>query len=220
MQLQKILVVLGPPGSGKGTQSALLAQALNYEQIVLGDLIREFIKGTSPEAIEAKARYDQGIPQPDEIATGLLKAKLTHVRGSEGAVFDTFPLSIGQAQAVDEIVNDLKINSLKVFFLNVNKEEVVKRIEGRKTCSLCKNVTLPGQSGYEENACANCGGELIIRSDDTPEIARARFEEYEKRNAPIKEFYKAKGILVEINGDQPVEAVHEEITQKLGISNK
>ncbi len=189
MQLQKIFVVLGPPGSGKGTQSSLLAKALRYEQIVLGDLIREFIKGTSKDAIESKELYDKGIPQPDEIATTLLKIKLQNVHGYEGAVFDTFPLSMGQAQALDEIVRDLKVSDMKVIFLNVNKEEVVKRISIR------------GQS----------------RSDDTPEIAGRRFEEYEKRNAPIKEYYRNKAILIDVNGNQPVEAVHEEILSKLGM---
>src|SRR6185503_16850822 len=118
MQLQKIMVVLGPPGSGKGTQSIKLAQNFHYEQIVLGDLIRDFITGTTPEAIAAKERYDKGIPQPDEIATTLLKTKLTTVQ-STGVVFDTYPLSLGQAQALDEIVNILGIFDFLVIFLNV-----------------------------------------------------------------------------------------------------
>ncbi len=187
MALQKILVVLGPPGSGKGTQSTRLAQALGYEQIVLGDLIRAFIKGDSTEAKEAKARYDQGTPQPDEIATMLLKEKLNHIEGNDGAVFDTYPLSMGQAQAMDEIVADLNVKDLKVVFLNVNKDEVVKRITNR------------GQA----------------RSDDKPEIAAARFDEYEKRNAPIKDHYRGKGVLIEINGDQPIDKVQADILEKI-----
>jgi len=187
MKLQKIIVVLGPPGSGKGTQSIKIAQALGFTQIVLGDLIREFIKGNSSEAIAAKDRYDKGIPQPDEVATGLLKQRLQTLTDSEGAVFDTFPLSMGQAEALDNIADGLKVGFLRVVFLNVDKEEVVNRITTR------------GQG----------------RSDDKPEIARERFEEYEKRNAPIKEHYRNKGLLVEINGDQGIEAVHQEIMGKL-----
>ncbi len=190
MQLQKIYVLLGPPGSGKGTQSDLLAKKLKVPRIVLGDLIREFIQETSPEAIESKARYDQGIPQPDEIATMLLERKLHTVTGSETAVFDTFPLSIGEAQELDRIVKDLGVSQLTVVFLNVSKEEVVKRI------------TIRGQG----------------RSDDKPEIAAARYDEYEKRNAPIKEFYKGKSCLVEINGEQTTEQVHQEILTKLGLA--
>ncbi|MBX4187242.1 MAG: nucleoside monophosphate kinase [Candidatus Doudnabacteria bacterium] len=188
MALQKIIVVLGPPGSGKGTQSSRLAKRMSFEQIVLGDLIREFIKGETPEAKAAKERYDKGVPQPDEVATSLLQNKLKMVQ-STGAVFDTYPLSMGQAQALDEIVNVLGVYDFRVIFLNVSKDEVIKRISTR------------GQS----------------RSDDTPEIAAARFEEYEKRNQPIKEFYKNKGVLVEVNGEQTVDLVHHEIAQKLGL---
>ena len=189
MKLQKIFIVLGPPGSGKGTQSELLAKKLSAARIVLGDLIREFIKGASPEAVEAKKRYDQGIPQPDEVATMLLKQKLTDIRDSEVAVFDTYPLSMGEARDLTQIIVELGISEYKVIFLNVPKEEVVKRI------------TIRGQA----------------RTDDKPEIAAARYDEYDKRNAPIKEFYRSQGTLIEVNGDQAIEKVHEEIMQKLNV---
>ncbi|OGE81458.1 MAG: hypothetical protein A2720_02865 [Candidatus Doudnabacteria bacterium RIFCSPHIGHO2_01_FULL_46_24] len=192
MKLQKIFVVLGPPGSGKGTQSELLAKFLGAPRIVLGDLIREFIQENSDEAHEAKARYDQGTPQPDAIASMLLDRKLKALADSGTVVFDTYPLSMGQAEDLDRIVEDIKIKDLRIVFLNVSEEEVVKRI------------TIRGQG----------------RSDDDPQIARHRYEEYEKRNILIKEHYKSKGELVEINGDQPIEDVHREIMQKLVISNQ
>ncbi len=189
MQLQKILIVLGPPGSGKGTQSSLLAKRMNFEQIVMGDLMREYIKGTSDEAKAAKERYDKGIPQPDEIATRLLRNKLSTIQ-TAGCVFDTFPLSLGQAQALEEIILVLGIYDFRVVFLNVGKDEVIKRISSR------------GQS----------------RSDDKPEIAAERYDEYEKRNAPIKEFYRRKGILIEVNGEQAIEDVQREVLKKLGLT--
>jgi adenylate kinase len=188
MALQKILVVLGPPGSGKGTQSARMAKRMSYEQIVLGDLIREFIKGDSDEAKAAKERYDKGTPQPDEIATKLLEQKLPSIK-TEGVVLDTYPLSVGQAQALDEITRVLGVYDLRIIFLNVGKEEIVRRIAKR------------GQN----------------RSDDKPEIANARYEEYEKRNAPIKDYYMNKGIWLEVNGEQSEDAVHHEIAKKMGL---
>ena len=187
MQLQKIFVVLGPPGSGKGTQSELLAKTLNFPRIVIGDLRRAFIKESSPEAIEDKARYDQGIPGPDELISKLLRNAINNLQDTEGFVLDTFPLSMGQAKILDEIIGEYKVSHLGVLFLNVDKDKVVKRIMGR------------AQS----------------RSDDKPEIAAARYDEYEKRNAPIKEFYRQKGCLIEINGDQTIEQVHAEIMGKL-----
>lgn len=189
MKLEKIIVVLGPPGSGKGTQSALLAKFFNVPRIVMGDLIREFIQEDSQIAKESKERYDKGIPQPDEIASMLLARKLKTITDSEIAVFDTYPLSMGQAHDLDRIAGEMNIKDLKIIFLNVDKNEVIKRISSR------------GQQ----------------RSDDKPEIAAARFDEYEKRNAPIKEYYNQKGILIEINGDQPIKQVHQEILSKLGI---
>jgi adenylate kinase len=190
MKLQKIIVVLGPPGSGKGTQSIRLAQALGYTQIVLGDLIRAFIKGTTPESLAAKELYDKGIPQPDTVATSLLQQRLQTMTESEGAVFDTYPLSMGQAEALDKIVESVGVEFLRVVFLNVEKDEVVKRITSR------------GQG----------------RTDDTPEIAGERYDEYEKRNAPIKEHYRNKGVLIEINGMQDIDAVHQEIMDKVANS--
>ena len=189
MQLQKIFVVLGPPGSGKGTQSELLAKKFGYPRIVIGDLRREFIKDTSPEAIEDKERYDKGIPGPDNLIAKLLRSTIGKLQDTDGFVLDTFPLSMGQVQILDHITADLKVNYLRVIFLNVDKEEVIKRVSSR------------GQG----------------RSDDKPEIVRQRFEEYEKRNAPIKEYYRNKDILIDVNGNQSVEAVHEEILSKLGM---
>src|SRR5687768_5224332 len=117
MKLQKIIVVLGPPGSGKGTQSELLAKFLDVPRIVLGDLIREFIKEDSDVAREAKDRYDKGVPQPDEIASMLLARKLKTITESEVAVFDTYPLSMGQAQDLDRISQEMEIKNLKIVFL-------------------------------------------------------------------------------------------------------
>ncbi len=189
MQLEKIFVVLGPPGSGKGTQSDLLAKFLHAPRIVVGDLIREFIKEDSDTARVAKERYNHGTPQPDEIATMLLERKLKAVTDSKAAVLDTFPLSMGQAEALDRIVKELGVNALRVIFLNVHVEEAVKRIMGRKHG----------------------------RSDDDPEIARRRFEEYEKRNDPIKKYYVEEDVLVEIDGNQPIEKVHQDILNELGL---
>ncbi len=189
MQLQKILVILGPPGSGKGTQSSLLAKALGYPRIVIGDLRREFIKGTSPEAIEDKARYDKGIPGPDELIAKLLRSAINNIQDSEGFVLDTFPLSMGQVKVLDEIIKELNVSFVRVMFLNADKNEVLKRIMER------------GEG----------------RSDDKPEIVTERFDNYERLNAPIKDYYRSKGLLVEVNGEQPIEKVHKEILEKLGL---
>lgn len=182
-----LYVVLGPPGSGKGTQSQLLAKKLSYPRIVTGDLVREFIKTDA----HAKEQYDKGIPQPDEVATKLVKNEIEKYSTGPGMVLDTFPLSLEQAQALGEMVRGFEISNFKVIFLNLDKDEAVRRITGR--------------------------AHVQSRSDDSPEVAAARFEEYEKRNAPIKEYYRQKGALVEIDGTPSVEDVHEEILAKLNL---
>lgn len=187
MKLENIFIVLGPPGSGKGTQSELLAKYLKAPRIVLGDLIREYIKTDSA----AKSLYDKGIPQPDSVAITLLKSKLESLQDSSNAVLDTYPLSIGQAEALEQIAAELQIKNLKVFFLNVNEDEAVNRVMERKSRS------------------------SVARTDDTVEVAHHRYKEYEKRNAPIKEYYKKLGSLVEINGEQPIDMVHSEIIKNL-----
>jgi len=217
--ISNVFVILGPPGSGKGTQSELLAKKLGYNRIVIGDLRREFIKGASPEALEDKARYEKGTPGPDSLIGKLFKDEMHKLQAEEGIVLDTFPLSMGQAQILDDVLADFEIQNFKVVFLDVDKEKVVKRIKGRKICSQCKKNYLLKDKGYAENICPVCGGKLIVREDDDPVVAAQRFDEYERRNAAIKEFYRDKGILVEINGDQPIDAVHHEIINKLGLSS-
>ena len=215
--MKNVFVILGPPGSGKGTQSELLAKKLGYHRIVIGDLRREFIKGNSLEAIEDRQRYDKGIPGPDDLIGRLFKAEMQRLGDTEGIVLDTFPLSMGQAKILDEVLAELGIKNLKVLFLNVDKEKVIKRIEGRKICSQCKRTYLSKDKGYDENICPVCGGKLIVRRDDDPAVAALRFDEYEKRNKDIKEFYLQKGVLIEVSGDQPIEDVHKEIVKNLGL---
>lgn len=217
--MTNVFVILGPPGSGKGTQSELLAKKLGYNRIVIGDLRREFIKGTSAEAREDKERYDKGIPGPDKLIGRLFKEEMHKLKDAKGIVLDTFPLSMGQARILDEVLAEFEIKNFKVFFLNVEKNKVIKRIEGRKICSQCKRIYLAKDKGYAENVCPVCGGKLIVRKDDDPVVAAQRYDEYERRNADIKEFYRGKGVLIEINGDKSIEAVHQEIINKLDLSS-
>lgn len=217
MKLKTILVLLGPPGSGKGTQSDLLSAKTGYPHISTGELIREYIKDHPEEAQAVKERYDKGVLQPDSFVLPLFEKKFDELdQVSEGIISDAFPMSIPQAEFMTKILNKFQIKNFKVLFIHVNENEVVRRLSNRKICVGCRKASATEDSeNYSAEQCQLCGGHMEVRSDDKPGIVRKRLEEYAERTRDLIEYYRLRGQLAEINGDQPVEKVHEEIESNL-----
>ncbi len=214
MKLSKIYILLGPPGSGKGTQADMLAEKFGYLHFGVGEMLREYIKD-HPENQEVKDRYDHGTPQPDEFILELFNRRFKEISEHEtGIIFDAFPLSIGQAKFLDQLLKDFKV-AVRVFYIDLPDEEVLKRLALRKICTGCKNPSLPEQETYSAPQCYLCGGHMIVRTDDKPEVVKNRIEEYERRTGPIKDFYNEQKSLVIVNGNQTVFEVHNEIINDL-----
>ncbi|MCD0481969.1 adenylate kinase [Streptacidiphilus sp. ASG 303] len=211
------IVLVGPPGAGKGTQAHLLAKTLSIPHISTGDLFRANISQGTPLGLEAKAYMDAGKLVPDEITIGMAKDRMTQPDAAKGFLLDGFPRNLGQAKALDEILADAGIALDGVLDLEVPEEEVVKRIAGRR---LCRNngshvfhvdYNPPAQDGV----CDECGGELYQRTDDTEEAVRVRLEEYHSKTEPIIGYYADQGLLVTIPALGRVSEVTERAIEAL-----
>jgi adenylate kinase len=216
MKLQNLILMMGPPGSGKGTQSDILSKKFNYPHFSMGQALRDFGQGTTEMAKRIKQTIDAGIIVTDEDAKMIFLEEVGKLADKfDGIILDGYPRTVGQLAVIDELIKKYEIKSYKVFFLEVDREKLVVRLGKRKTCANCKAIYLPGVSGYDTNVCPVCGGKLETRDDDNAEGVAKRFDEYIKKTADVKNFYESKGMLVKINGDQSIEAVEKEIAEKL-----
>lgn len=211
------IVLVGPPGAGKGTQAHLLAKTLSIPHISTGDLFRANISQGTPLGLEAKAYMDAGKLVPDEITIAMAKDRMSQPDAAQGFLLDGFPRNLGQAKALDEILADAGIALDGVLDLEVPEDEVVRRIAGRR---LCRNegshvfhvdYNPPAVPGV----CDECGGELYQRSDDTEEAVRVRLEEYHTKTEPIIGYYADQGLLVTIPALGKVSEVTERAIEAL-----
>ncbi|GLW52824.1 adenylate kinase [Kitasatospora phosalacinea] len=205
------IVLVGPPGAGKGTQAHVLAKTLSIPHISTGDLFRANISQGTPLGVEAKSYMDAGRLVPDEVTIGMAKDRMLQPDAAGGFLLDGFPRNLGQAEALDAILAENGIALDGVLDLEVPEDEVVKRIAGRR---LCRNdgahvfhvVYNPPKT---EGVCDECGGELYQRSDDTEEAVRVRLEEYHSKTEPIIGYYQEQGLLVTISALGKVDEVTE-----------
>ncbi|MFE9422116.1 adenylate kinase [Kitasatospora sp. NPDC006697] len=206
------IVLVGPPGAGKGTQAHVLAKTLSIPHISTGDLFRANISQNTPLGVEAKGYMDQGLLVPDSVTIGMAKDRLLQSDTAPGFLLDGFPRNLEQAEALDEFLAEQGIALDGVLDLEVPEDEVVKRIAGRR---LCRN---DGAHVYHvaynppavEGVCDECGGELYQRSDDTEESVRVRLEEYHSKTEPIIGYYSEQKLVTTI----PALGKVEEVTQR------
>lgn len=203
---KKILIFLGPPGSGKGTQASRLSKYLEIPHISTGDLFRENIKNETDLGKKVKAIIDSGRLVPDELVLDMLFDRVGHADCAGGYILDGFPRRVSQAEALQKRLSaDEEILALN---LQVPDDVIVERLTGRLTCSSCgsvfhKKYNPPKQQGI----CDRCGGELIQRTDDTEAVVRERLRVYQEETQPLIEFYEIQNLLVNINGDQSPDTV-------------
>lgn len=213
-----LVIILGVPGSGKGTQGRKMSERFGMEYLATGDLVREVRKrsGTGDAfADQVKERYDRGRPQPDSVIVKILRDKLASLDLGKGIVLDSFPISLGQTQELFHIVKDFQLDPPVVLFLNIDEWESIQRIARRKFCPSCSVAYNPGSDAYTKGLCATDGTKLITRADDNFRVVRSRMQEYTDRMEHIHEYFHRKNLVVDINGAQTIEKVHDEIVEKL-----
>lgn len=212
------IVVLGPQGSGKGTQAEMLAQKFNLEHIDMGKSLREVALLDTPlgkeihQIINVKKELVS-----DKILKAVLHVKLESLSREQGIVFDGVPRNVQQAQYFEEALLEFGRKIDKILILNLSEEESVKRVSKRRICSECKTIYILGKDIKSENeACPKCKGKIITRPDDSKEGVKKRLGIFNKETIPMAELFRKRGIVEEINGDQSVEKVFEEILGKIG----
>jgi adenylate kinase len=213
------LILLGPPGAGKGTQAALLAQAGDLAHIATGDMFREAMRSGSEVGQQAKAYVDRGELVPDEITVRMLLERLTQPDCAGGCMLDGFPRTLEQAKALDSALAGRGQAVDQVAYIRVGEEELIERLGGRWTCRQCGAVYHQRNSPPKTaGRCDQCGGELYQRSDDQPETVRRRLTVYFRDTEPLVEYYRQRGKLVEVDGGQGIEAVGGALLKGLGPS--
>jgi adenylate kinase len=201
-------MLFGAPGAGKGTQAKFLIEKYNIPQISTGDILRAAISEKTAMGLEAKQYMDAGKLVPDSTIIGIIKDRLAQADCKEGFILDGFPRTLKQAEALAELMDDMGISLDKVISLNVPDELIVGRITGRRVCSKCgASFHVEFNPAKVADVCDYCGGELMIRKDDTAETVVSRLEAYHTQTAPLFDFYKARGVMVELDGTKDVAEV-------------
>jgi len=206
------LVLLGPPGVGKGTQAERLAEESGLPHVSSGELFREAIKAQTPLGREAQTYIDRGELVPDKVTIAMVAERLNKPDCAEGAILDGFPRTIEQAKALDDVLAQRSASVTLVPYISSATETLLQRLGGRWTCRDCQAVYhVLWNPPSEPGKCDVCGGELYQRPDDTPETHRKRIEVYLEQTAPLIEYYRQRGLLVEINGEADIEGVYAEL---------
>ena len=204
------LVLVGPPGAGKGTQAQFIASHFSVPKISTGDIFRANVSEGTDLGIEAKKYMDAGDLVPDEVTIAMVKDRLTHDDTIEGFLLDGFPRTVHQAEVLDKVLAVQDATLTVVLELVVDDEEVVRRLSGRRTCRRCGHVwhqdfDPPSRDGI----CDRCGGELFQRDDDSEETIRHRLEVYADQTSPLIGYYGDRGLLRGVDATGPVEDVTE-----------
>ncbi len=195
------LILLGPPGAGKGTQAQRMVERYRTPQISTGDILRAAVKDGTPLGTKAKGFMEQGKLVPDEVVIGIIAERLKAKDCDSGFILDGFPRTIPQAEALEPILAKLGKKIDHVINIEVDSEELVRRLTGRRTCKNCGAMFhIIFQPPKKEGVCDRCGGTLYQRTDDNEEAIRTRLKEYEKQTAPLIQYYRGKKNLRSIAG--------------------
>lgn len=216
------LVLLGPPGAGKGTLAGLIKDSLKILHISTGDILREEIKNHTPLGIEAKKYIDSGKLVPDELVTKLVKNRLqTDKHTEKGYMLDGFPRTVNQAEDLDSILKEINRPLQYAVYMEASLPKIIVRLSGRRVCRKCGAVFhIKNRPSKKSGVCDNCGGELYQRADDTEETVKTRMDVYLKSTKPIVDYYKKSGILVTVDGNEDAESVQASLINKFDEDRK
>ena len=210
------LILFGPPGVGKGTQAKLLSALLGIPHISTGDMLRGAITAGTELGRKAKAVMDAGRLVADDIMIGIVRDVLSSEACRKGFILDGFPRTVPQAEALTQVLNDLKRSLTAVINMKVEEQTVIERLAGRIGCLKCGRIYNIGvDTVVDSRVCPNCGGELIQREDDKPETIRKRLRIYAESTAPVKEYYR--GILHDVDAAGSIPQVNTDIRRILNI---
>lgn len=213
------IVLMGLPGAGKGTQADKIVEKYDIPHISTGDMFRAAINNSTELGLEAKSYMDKGALVPDEVTIGIVRERLSQPDCDQGFLLDGFPRTIEQAEELDNILSALGKSVEHVINIEVAKDELVKRLTGRRICKVCgSSYHLIFNPPKEEGKCDKDGGELYQRADDNPETVNNRLEVNIKQSQPLLDFYKAKNVLIDIDGQKDINVVFADVDALLKSS--
>jgi adenylate kinase len=207
------LILLGPPGSGKGTQGKTLQEDFHLPYYATGDILRAAVKEGTGVGAKAKEYMDRGDLVPDEVIIEVIGERVQQEEASDGFILDGFPRTVPQAEALDEEMDDLGRRITAAILIDVSEEEIIRRLGGRRTCEQDPThiYHVEFDPPREEGVCDEDGARLIVRDDDKPEVIRHRLEQYREKTESVVAYYDAKEILRHVDGSRPPEEVGERI---------
>ena len=211
------IILLGPPGAGKGTQAAGIVNKYNIPHISTGDIFRKNIKEETELGKKAKEYMDKGLLVPDELTVGLVTSRISEPDCANGFMLDGFPRNVSQAKHLDVFLKETNIKLDNVINIEVDKNILVERAVGRRICKSCgATYHVEFNPPKTEGVCNVCGGELYQRQDDTEETVSKRIQVYLDETKPLADYYTNEGIISNINGQQSIDKVFEDIVNALG----
>ena len=214
------IVLMGLPGAGKGTQADKIVEKYEIPHISTGDMFRAAIKGGTELGLKAKSFMDEGALVPDEVTIGIVRERLSKADCEKGFLLDGFPRTVPQAKALDALLSDLNKDVEHVLNVQVEHEELIKRLTGRRICKECGTAYhLIFNPPEVDGVCDKDGGELYQRADDNPETVTNRLEVNMKQTQPLLDYYGDKGVLTNINGQQDIHKVFADLNALLEKSN-
>jgi adenylate kinase len=211
------IVLLGPPGVGKGTQSKLLQDKYNIPQVSTGDILREAVKSKTPLGIKANSFMKRGGLVPGDVVIGIIVDRLKASDCNDGFILDGFPRTIEQAKALDEILKNEGKEIKTAIYLQADEGEIIKRLSGRRICTACGEAFhVIFNPSLNAGFCDKCNGRLYQRDDDNEDVVQSRLKIYSEQTSPLIEFYERKSLLWAVEGLGSIEEIFEKIVHAVG----
>jgi adenylate kinase len=208
-----IIVLLGAPGAGKGTQAQKLANQLNLTHLSTGDVLRDAVQRETGLGKQVKEIVESGELVPDQLVSEIVRERINEIGSSQGIVLDGYPRNLPQVEFLEQVAGDQSIISVNI---QVDTEQLLKRLTGRRYCQSCGKIyNIYFSPPEKEGVCNVCGSELILRKDDQEEVVGERLRVYQEHTAPVIDSYSRKGSYLQVNGSQDPERVSEDIVRRL-----
>jgi adenylate kinase len=215
------VLLMGPPGAGKGTQAERIVEEYGIPHVSTGDMFRRAMSEQTPLGLEAKSYVDKGLLVPDEVTIGIVRDRLNEPDCENGFLLDGFPRTVSQAQALDEMLSNMEKKLDHVINIEVNRTLLLDRLTGRRICKQCGSTYhVLFNPPKVEGKCDKCDGSLYQRSDDTAEKVGTRLDEYTANTLPLIDYYKAKDVLRPINGERDIAVVFQDLDKLLRGTNQ
>ena len=210
------IIILGPPGSGKGTRAHIISEIFNLPVITTGDMLRGAIREKNENGLEAKTYMDMGDLVPNYIVNGIVKERMSKPDLVTGFILDGYPRSVNQAEALDEILKEKGVKLTHVLSVVLSDEEIIERLSKRRSCPVCNEIYhLVSKPPKKEGVCDKCGAKLILREDDREDVIKHRLQVYRETTQPLLERYERQGLIVETDGEVPIEGLRDHLKELL-----